>query len=230
MEWGWNDQMVPEWQASKNSNFSSPPKSSSFILIWSFLGQFRMPGVVKNENYNREMSFTGHPSHSHFILSLKNDDGMTEWGKMNGYFWSKAKPLIYKFTSFHFHSVISCQYPIHGKIIHVILPSFLSFHHHSLWTNLRSYSNLIQFSFSHFTNTPFIQAWNDGLRGRQRDQLYAYSNLIQFSFHNHSCHSCMEWWSKREADESTLRLFKSHSILIFLISQSFLSIVHGMMV
>ena len=195
MEFGWNDQMVPEWQASKNSNFSSPPKSSSFILIWSFLGQFRMPGVVKNENYNREMSFTNHPSHSHFILSLKNDDGMTEWGKMNGYFWSKAKPLIYKFTSFHYHSVISCQYPIHGNVIHVILPSFLSFHHHSLWTNLRSYSNLIQFSF--------------------------------FSLRKHSFHSSMKWWSKREAEGSTLRLLKSHSILI---SQSFLSFLHGMMV
>ena len=65
----------------------------------------------------------------------------------------------------------------------LIPPSFYSFHSHSVW--------------------------NEGLRGRQRDQVYAYCNLIPlsfFSFHSH-------FWSKREAEGSGLRFLGSSSSL-----------------
>ena len=67
---------------------------------------FRM---TRNENHNGEISFLCHSTHFDFISSsfvILEWWRMTEWGEMKGYFWTKAKPLILKLTSFHSHSVI----------------------------------------------------------------------------------------------------------------------------
>ena len=50
---------------------------------------------------------------------------MTEWGWNEGYFWSKAKPLIQKSPSFHHHLVILSQNPMHHMVIPFIWGSFL---------------------------------------------------------------------------------------------------------
>ena len=91
----------------------------AFLLIPPFLHHFKMSRMKRNENHNGEISFQWYSTQFDFISSFKNDDGMTEWGEMKGYFWTKAKPLILKLTSFHSHSVIlmSFQFEVNFKFI-----------------------------------------------------------------------------------------------------------------
>ena len=112
----WNDE---GWEVSRNPVFSSPKKTPAFLLIPSFLCHFKMSRMTRNENNNGEISFQCHSTHFDFISSFKNDDGMTKWGEMKGCFWTKAKPLILKLTSFHSHSVIlmSFQFEVNFKFI-----------------------------------------------------------------------------------------------------------------
>ena len=65
-----------------------------------------------------EISFKSHSSHLYFIPISSVIRGMTKWGGMKGDFWTKAKPLILKITSFHCHSVIPCHY----CILHMVIP------------------------------------------------------------------------------------------------------------
>ena len=124
MEWHWNYRMMEEWEVSRNPVFSSPKKTPAFLLIPSFLCHFKMSRMTRNENNNGEISFQCHSTHFDFISSFKNDDGMTKWGEMKGYFWTKAKPLILKLTSFHSHSVILMSFECNLSHFKVI-PSFL---------------------------------------------------------------------------------------------------------
>ena len=77
------------------------------------------------------ISFKIHSSHLQFIPISPVIRGMTEWGGMKGDFWTKAKPLILKITSFHCHSIIPCHYCILHMIIPFIWGPFLAFEGHS---------------------------------------------------------------------------------------------------
>ena len=112
------------------------------------------------------------------ILSFMNDDGMTEWGEMKGYFLTKTKPLISKFISFLHHSVIPSQYLIHGMIIPFICWSFLLL-------------EVIPVSFKFQTESLF-SGWS-GMTGMTSEwfnmllSLYKRQHHIK-SFRGHSCH------------------------------------------
>ena len=142
MEWHWNYRMMEEWEVSRNPVFSSPKKTPAFLLIPSFLCHFKMSRMTRNENNNGEISFQCHSTHFDFISSFKNDDGMTKWGEMKGYFWTKAKPLILKLTSFHSHSVIILSFLCHSIIL-------MAFHHSYVILSFLAHSVIILSFFCH---------------------------------------------------------------------------------
>ena len=102
--------------------FQKQGHSSSFhhsFVIWEWQGM-----ITTMERYHSIVILVIFTSFW-AIFSFINDDGMTEWGEMKGYFRTKAKPLILKFISFLHHSVIPSQYLIHDTIIPLICWSFL---------------------------------------------------------------------------------------------------------
>ena len=124
-EWWRNDRMNAEWGVSQNSVFLLtskitliPPHS---VIPMSFQNAWNdMKWKITKEGYHSEgipIIFTSYSSFQP-VSSFKNDDGMTEWGWNEGYFWSKAKPLILKSPSFHHHLVILSQNPMHHKSFH----------------------------------------------------------------------------------------------------------------
>ena len=131
-EWWRNDRMNAEWGVSQNSVFLLtskitliPPHS---VIPMSFQNAWNdMKWKITKEGYHSEgipIIFTSYSSFQP-VSSFKNDDGMTEWGWNEGYFWSKAKPLILKSPSSCPHSVISWEYPFLHNIIPFI-PGSLS--------------------------------------------------------------------------------------------------------
>ena len=142
--------MTHKWHVSQNSVFIFPSKTPPFLLIPPFLCHLRMSRMTRIENHNGEISFKSHSSHFHFFQSsfvIQEWWGMTEWCEMIWYSWTKAKPLILEFISFHHHSVIQSQYPIH----HIVIPSFLA---HS--SNISSFGchSIIPSSFRHYIIIP----------------------------------------------------------------------------
>ena len=108
-EWDWNDQMMVEWQVSLNSVFICLSKTPPFLLIPPFLSHLRRSRMRRNENHNGKISFKSHSRHFHFIPSsfvIQKWWEVMEWCEMNWYSWTKAKPLIFKFISFHHHSAM----------------------------------------------------------------------------------------------------------------------------
>ena len=111
------------------------------------------------------------------VSSFKNDVGMTEWEWNEGYFWSKAKSWVLKCASFHHHSLISCQYPIHNMITPFIPVSFnhsnvilsfechsiihMSFHHLSLILSITCHADNIPSFWCHSIHSRINRAWND---------------------------------------------------------------------
>ena len=159
--------MTHKWHVSQNSVFIFPSKTPPFLLIPPFLCHLRMFRMTRNENHNGEISLKSHSSHFHFFQSsfvIQEWWGMTEWCKMIWYSWTKAKPLILKFISFHHHSVIQSQYPIH----HIVIPSFLA---HS--SNISSFGchSIIPSSFRHYIIIPLS---------------FRHPFIIWMSFHNSS--------------------------------------------
>ena len=137
--------MMAEWQVSRNSVFIFLSKTPPFLLIPTFLSHLRKSRMIRNENHNEKISFKSHSCHFRFIPSIfviQNWWEVTEWCEMMWYSWTKAKPLIFKFISFHHHSAMSSQYPIH----HIVIPSFLA-HSSNIWS-FRCHS-IIPISFSH---------------------------------------------------------------------------------
>ena len=119
------------------------PHSSSFRhsnIIPSFLKWKGMKDTTE------QFSFKSQSSHLNSILISPVIRGMTEWGGMKGDFWTKAKPLILKITSFHCHSVIPCHYCLLHLVIPFIWGPFLSFEGHSSFpchSNSRSMKKFI---------------------------------------------------------------------------------------
>ena len=130
LEWIWNviqttflsDDRMTEWCRNERclriQYFCTLPKTPSFLVIWSFSVSFEWPGMkITMERYHSEViPFIFTPFLS--LSSFQNAVGMTEWGWNDGYFWSKAKPLILKSQSFHRHLVILSQNPMHQKSFH----------------------------------------------------------------------------------------------------------------
>ena len=77
------------------------------------------------------ISFKSHSSHLNLLSSQSCHPGITEWWGMKGDFWTKAKALIQKITSFHCHSVIPCHCCILHRVIPFIWRPFLTFAGHS---------------------------------------------------------------------------------------------------
>ena len=124
--------MRSEWQNDGRmrgiSEFSSVcwlPKIPSFLLILSFLVILECQGMKMKKG---GISFKGHPIHFHSIpinFIIQECLRMTGWGWNEWYFWSKAKPLILKSSSFYHNSVIPHQYPLLHMTIPFIWGSFL---------------------------------------------------------------------------------------------------------
>ena len=158
LEWYWNDQMMAEWQVSQNSVFIFPSKTPPFLLIPPFLGHLRMSRMTRNENHTGKISFKTHSSHFHFIPSsfiIQEWWGMTKWGEMKGYSWSKAKHLILKFLSSQNHSLMPSQYPLQHIVISSLLAhssNISSFGCHSIIPSSFRLYIIIPISFRH----PFI--------------------------------------------------------------------------
>ena len=118
----WNDDQMTEWGQNEEyfriQIFWPLPKSPSFLLISSFSITSEWPGMkISMERYHSQgIPFIFTPFLS--LSSFQDAVGMTEWGWNEGYFWSKAKPLIQKSTSFHHHLVILIQNPMHHKSFH----------------------------------------------------------------------------------------------------------------
>ena len=124
----WNDDQMTGWGRNerffRSQIFCSLPRAPSFPPHPVTPPH---PWMTRNENHNGEISFKSFSSHFHFIpssLVIREWLGMTEWWWNEGYFWSKAKPLIRKSPSFCLHSVIPYQYPLLHKIIQFIWGSF----------------------------------------------------------------------------------------------------------
>ena len=205
----WNDE---GWEVSRNPVFSSPKKTPAFLLIPSFLCHFKMSRMTRNENNNGEISFQCHSTHFDFISSFKNDDGMTKWGEMKGYFWTKAKPLILKLNSFHCHSIIlrPFQFEVNLKLIQCRrYIAFASKNFNMVLSLLKRQQHIKSFR-SHFLHSRLIQKrmssskieWqNDwGMRWVSESRVLPwFKNITSFplirSFHHHSW---MTKWSRIE--------------------------------
>ena len=125
MEWWQNDRHL------RIQFFSAPPKTGSFLVIPSFQHHSVMPQMKRDDNYNGgdfiQESFQSFKLHSSQSCHPRN----TEWWGMKGDFWTKAKALIQKITSFHCHSVIPCHCCILHRVIPFIWRPFLTFAGHS---------------------------------------------------------------------------------------------------
>ena len=120
-EWGWNDRMVAGWEVSQNSVFLSTSKDTIIpphsVIPLSFQNAKKWHGMkITMDGYHSVVILLILTSFQS-VSSFKNDDGMTEWGWNEGYFWFKAKPLVLKYTSFHHHSIIPCECPIGHMVI-----------------------------------------------------------------------------------------------------------------
>ena len=145
--------MMLEWRndvgmtgISDFSFFLPLQKSPHSTVIPSFQHHSAMPQMKRDENYNGggfiQESFQSFILHSNQSCHSR----MTEWGGMKGDFWTKAKPLILKITSFHCHSVIPCHYCVLHMVIPFIWGPFLSFEGHSSFpchSNSRSMKKFI---------------------------------------------------------------------------------------
>ena len=130
--------MMLEWRndvgmtgISDFSFFLPLQKQPHSTVIPSFQHHSAMPQMKRDENYNGggfiQESFQSFILHSNQSCHSR----MTEWGGMKGDFWTKAKPLILKITSFHCHSVIPCHCCIPHRVIPFISKPFLTFAGHS---------------------------------------------------------------------------------------------------
>ena len=127
----WNDDQMTEWGQNEEyfriQIFLPLPKSPSFLLISSFSITSEWPGMkISMERYHSQgIPFIFTPFLS--LSSFQDAVGMTEWGWDEGYFWRRAKPLIQKSPSFHYHPIIPWHSLIHDMIIPFIWASFLIF-------------------------------------------------------------------------------------------------------
>ena len=125
----WNDDQMTEWGENEDyfriQIFLPHPKSPSFLLILSFSITSEWPRMkITMERYHSQgIQFIFTPFLS--LWSFKDAVGMTEWGWDEGYFLSRAKPLIQKSPSFHYHPIIPWHSPILDMIIPFIWASFL---------------------------------------------------------------------------------------------------------
>ena len=125
----WDDDQMTEWGQNEEyfriQIFLPLPKSPSFLLISSFSITSEWPGMkISMERYHSQgIPFIFTPFLS--LSSFQDAVGMTEWGWDEGYFWRRAKPLIQKSPSFHYHPIIPLYSPTHDMIIPFIWASFL---------------------------------------------------------------------------------------------------------